>query len=61
MPYSEKQKEYTIKYLGKLKEIRFRVRPEEFEEYQKAAEKAGYSSMRKFYLDAIQEKLDRIN
>ena len=53
MAYNEKQKEYTMKYLEKLKEIRFRVKPEEFEEYQKVAEKAGYSSMRQFYMDAI--------
>ena len=31
MAYNEKQKEYTMNYLDKLKEIRFRVKPEEFE------------------------------
>ena len=31
MAYNEKQKEYTMNYLYKLKEIRFRVKPEEFE------------------------------
>ena len=31
MAYNEKQKEYTLKYLEKLKEIRFRVKPEEVE------------------------------
>ena len=56
----EKQKEYTLKYLEKLKEIRFRVKPEEFEVYEKAAQKAGYPSMRQFYLDAIQEKVEKI-
>lgn len=60
MPYNEKQKEYTMKYLDKLKEIRFRVKPEEFERYKQAAEKAGYSSMRQFYLDAINEKIKNI-
>ena len=35
MAYSEKQKEYTMKYLEKLKEIRFRVRPEEYQKYEK--------------------------
>ena len=60
MAYNEKQKEYTMKYLGKLKEIRFRVQPEEFEIYEKAARQAGYPSMRQFYLDAIQEKVEKI-
>ncbi len=60
MAYDEKQKEYTMKYLEKLKEIRFRVKPEEFEVYEKAAKKAGYPSMRQFYLDAIQEKVEKI-
>lgn len=39
MAYNEKQKEYTMNYLDKLKEIRFRVKPEEFERYEKAAKK----------------------
>ena len=60
MAYDEKQKEYTMKYLEKLKEIRFRVKPEEFEVYEKASKKAGYPSMRQFYLDAIQEKVEKI-
>lgn len=61
MAYNEKQKEYTMNYLDKLKEIRFRVKPEEFERYEKAAKKAGYPSMRQFYLDAINEKIERIS
>lgn len=61
MAYNEKQKEYTMKYLDKLKEIRFRVKPEEFERYEKAAKKAGYPSMRQFYLDALEEKVQRIS
>lgn len=60
MAYNEKQKEYTLKYLEKLKEIRFRVKPEEFQVYEEAAQKAGYPSMRQFYLDAIQEKVEKI-
>ena len=60
MTYNEKQKEYTLKYLEKLKEIRFRVKPEEFQVYEEAAKKAGYPSMRQFYLDAIQEKVEKI-
>ena len=60
MAYNEKQKEYTLKYLEKLKEIRFRVKTEEFQVYEEAAKKAGYPSMRQFYLDAIQEKVEKI-
>ena len=60
MAYNEKRKEYTMKYLEKLKEIRFRVKPEEFEIYEKAAQAAGYPSMRQFYIDAINEKVEKI-
>lgn len=60
MAYDKKQKEYTMKYLDKLKEIRFRVKPEKFEVYERAAKKAGYPSMRQFYLDAIEEKIEKI-
>lgn len=61
MAYNKKQKEYTMKYLEKLKEIRFRVKPEEFESYEEAAKKAGYPSMRQFYIDALNEKVSKIN
>lgn len=60
MAYNEKQKEYTMKYLEKLKEIRFRVKPEEFRRYEEAAKKAGYPSMRQFYMDAIEKKTREI-
>lgn len=60
MAYNERQKEYTMKYLDKLKEIRFRVKPEEYETYEKAAKAAGYPSMRQFYIDAINEKIEKI-
>ena len=60
MAYSKKQKEYTMKYLEGLKEIRFRVKPEEYERIEEASKKAGYPSMRQFYLDAINEKIEKI-
>ena len=60
MAYNDKQKEYTMKHLKKLKEIRFRVKPEEFARYEEASKKAGYSSMRQFYMDAINEKIKKI-
>ena len=60
MAYDEKQKEYTMRYLKKLKDIRFRVKPEEYDQYEKAANAAGYPSMRQFYIDAINEKVKKI-
>ena len=60
MAYDEKQKEYIMNQLKTLKEIRFRVKPEEHKAYKAAAEEAGYSSMRQFYLDAINEKVAKI-
>lgn len=60
MAYNQKQKESTMKYLWKLKEIRFRVKPEIYTRYEEAAKQAGYPSMRQFYMDAIEEKIERI-
>ena len=59
MAYNEDSKKRTMKYLEKLKEIRFRVKPEEYEKYEEAAKRAGYTSMRQFYIDAINEKIER--
>lgn len=59
MAYDDKQKERTMRYLAKLKEIRFRVKPDDFTRYEEAAKRAGYTSMRQFYLDAIEEKIAR--
>ena len=60
MPYDEKAKQRTMKYLEKLKEIRCRVKPDEFSKYETAAKEAGYPSMRQFYLDALNEKTNKI-
>ena len=57
MPYDESSKKRTMKYLATLKEIRFRVKPEEYELFRKAAEDQHYESMRQFFLDAIYEKM----
>lgn len=61
MAYNEKRKESTLRYQKKMKEIRFWVKPEEYEMYVNAAEKAGYPSMRQLYLAAIREKVEEIN
>ena len=50
-----------MKYLSKLKEIRFREKQDEYEKYEEAAKKAGYSSLRQFYIDAINEKIEKID
>ena len=60
MPYDEKSKQRIMKYLEKLKEIRFRVKPDEYSRYEAAARKAGYPSMRQFYLDDKKKKTDDI-
>lgn len=60
MPYNEKTKERTMKYLEKLKEIRFRVKPEEYARYEQAAKQGNYQSLRQFYMSAINEKVDAI-
>jgi uncharacterized protein (DUF1778 family) len=49
-----------MKYLGKLKEIRFRVKPEEYARYEQAAKQGNYQSLRQFYMSAINEKVDAI-
>lgn len=58
--YNEKSKKRTMRYLEKLKEIRFRVKPEEYKKYEEAAKYGGYSSMRRFYIDSINEKTENI-
>ena len=50
------RKEYHNAYLKRLKEVRFRVTPEEFVEYEAAAARMGYRSMRQFIMAAISEK-----
>ena len=58
--YNESTKKATMKYLAKLKEVRFRVQPEEYERMKDAAERGGYNSMRQFFLAAINEKIENI-
>lgn len=61
MAYDEKSKERTMRYLDKQKQIRFWVKEEEYERFKRIAEKAGYDSLRQFYLEAIEEKIQKIN
>lgn len=57
--YNEKSKERTMRHLAKLKEVRFRVKPEEYAEYEAAAQRLGYMSMRQFFIDSIKEKIEK--
>lgn len=59
--YNETSKKATMKYLDKLKEIRFRVKPEDYERYEAAAKEAGYDSMRQFFIAAIEEKIENLS
>lgn len=65
MPVAEKKrkavydKEAITRYLAKLKTIAFRVKPEEYDRFEKAAKEQGYPSMRQFFLAAINEKIER--
>lgn len=59
--YNESSKKCTMRYLAKLKEVRFRVKPEEYSVMKQAAENQGYSSMRQFFLAAIHEKIGVAN
>ena len=60
MMYNENQKNRTIKYLKTLREIRFRVKPEEYERWENAAKQAGFASMRQFYIYCIDKAADEI-
>lgn len=57
---NERRKQYLVEYYKKFKEIRFRVKDEEYKAYEEAAKKAGYPSMRQFYLEAINEKMEKL-
>lgn len=59
--YNENTKRNTMKYLAKLKEVRFRVKPEEYEAMREAAADQGFGSMRQFFLDAINQSIERSN
>ncbi len=54
--YSEAQKNATINYLKKQKEIRLWVKEEEYKEYADAAKRAGVS-LRQYVRDALAEKM----
>lgn len=51
-------KSYTLEYLKKLKEIRFRVSQEDYKRFEAAAKEQGYPSMRQFFLAAIEKKIE---
>lgn len=57
MPYTEAQARAADKYQReKMEQIPLRIMKGEREKLEAAREKAGYSSMRSFIIDAINEK-----
>jgi c-di-GMP-related signal transduction protein len=50
--YNESTKKATMRYLAKLKEIKVRIKPEEYERYREASKQCGWS-MRKFMLESM--------
>ena len=55
------EKSSVQRYLDKLYQVRFWVNPDVMDRWEEAAKKAGYPSMRKFYMDAIEEKIEKLN
>lgn len=55
------EKSSVQRYLDKLYQVRFWVKPDVKDRWEEAAKKAGYPSMRKFYMDAIEEKIKKLN
>lgn len=58
MAYTESQKKATTKYLQSLKEVRFRIKHEEYEQIQSFA-KSKDLSVRAFILQAIKHEMER--
>lgn len=56
--YTDAQARATKEYLKKLSSISIRIKEEEKERYEKAAENAGLS-LRAFMLKSMDEKIDR--
>ena len=53
----EESKASIKKYLEKQYQVRFWIKPDIRDRWEAAARQAGYSSMRSFYVDAIEEKI----
>lgn len=60
MPYNEKQKATTLRYIEEnLDTVRFRVRRGEKAVLEDEARRAGYTAYSRFIIDAINEKVGR--
>ena len=61
--YTEAQKKATMKYMEKLKDVRFRITPEEYTAWTEAAKAAGFTkadgtaNMRQFIIAAVTDKI----
>lgn len=58
--YDDKAKERTMKYLKTLREVRFRVKPEEYARWEEAAKKGNFGSMRQYYMYCINKITNEI-
>lgn len=58
MAYTEAQKRASLKYQATLKELKIRMKPEEYERIVEAA-KGAETSVRAYCLTAINEKIQR--
>lgn len=61
MAYNESQKRATMKYLKTQKQIRFWVNPDLYSRIQTAAKDGGFTSLRQFYLFAIENLMHNID
>lgn len=57
--YNESRKRASMKYMSKLKEIRFRVRPEYYDKICQVVSTQGYASNRQFFLYCIDQELNK--
>lgn len=65
MASTEAQRAAVRKYLGKLKDVRLRIDPKEYEKWTTTAKQMGYTkrngeaNMKQFIYAAVNEKIDR--
>jgi predicted HicB family RNase H-like nuclease len=59
--YTEAQKRATMNYLkDSTDELKIRMPKGKKKDYREAAEKANYSSLNQFVIDAIEEKISKL-
>ena len=58
--YNESRKKATMKYLKTQKQIRFWVNPVFYDQVKTAAAAGGFSSLRQFYIFAVEDLIQKI-